>query len=173
MTIREQEDLIRRKEREWVFVWNSEGDLLLEKEGGRNKVEFDDEEVALMNRATLTHNHPSGLSFAENDPRSFGHSFSEDDIRLACLAKLSEVRAVTPKLRFSMKPPQLGWSLVFWETKVRPSFVKYSQNVWQELDQAFISGAITPAEASVRVLHEVWSQVAIDVAGRRLECRSY
>jgi hypothetical protein len=164
VTIREQEDLIRRREREWAFAWNSEGHLILEKEGERNKIEFDDEEVALINRATLTHNHPSGLLFAENDPRSFGHSFSEDDIRLACLAELVEVRAVTPKLRFSMKPPHCGWNLVFWETRARPSFIKCHQRIWQQLDEAFISGAITPAEASIRVLHETWGQVANEVS---------
>ena len=163
MTIREQEELIRRRDRECVFVWNSEGHLILEKEGERNKIEFDDEEVALINGATLTHNHPYGLSFPENDPRSFGHSFSEDDIRLACLAELVEVRAVTPKLRFSMKEPPSGWDFAFWEDKVRPSFIKHHQNVWQALDQAFISGAITPAEASIRVLHETWSLVANEV----------
>ena len=163
MTIREAEDLIRRQRYETAIAWNAQGVQILRKEGERDKVEFSAEEVALIHGATFTHNHPSGLSFADNDPRSFGHSFSEDDIRLACLARLSEVRAVTPKLRFSMKPPHFGWDLVFWETKVRPSFLKHSQNVWQELDQAFISGAVTPAEASIRVLHEVWSQVENDV----------
>lgn len=163
MTIREAEDAIRRQPYETAIAWNAQGVQILRKEGERYQVVFSDEEVAIITGATLTHNHPSGLSFAENDPRSFGHSFSEDDIRLACLAELSEMRAVTPKLRFSMKPPHFGWGLAFWETQVRPSFVEHSQNVWQELDQAFISGAITPAEASIRVLHEVWDRIAKDV----------
>ncbi len=162
--IREQEDLIRRRDREWAFAWNGKGHLILEKEGERNNIEFDDEEVALINGATLTHNHPSGLLFAENDPRSFGHSFSEDDIRLACLAELVEVRAVTPKLRFSMKPPVLGWSLSLWEDTVEPRYSKYYGEVWQELMTTFSSGRITSAEADAGIMHETWSRVAEELS---------
>lgn len=100
----------------------------------------------------------------ETDPRSFGHSFSEDDIRLACLAEMAEMRAVTPKLRFSMKPPLSGWNRKLWETRIHPSYDNHYQEVWEELEAAvFISVTITPAEADVRVLHETWRRVADEI----------
>lgn len=163
MTPHEQEDVIRRWDHEWAFVWNGEGLLVLAKEGGRNEVEFSEEEVLLMRGAVLTRNHPHGLSFPDVDPRSFGHSFSEDDIHLACSAGMAEMRVVTPKLRFSMKPPVTGWSQKLWDADIHPSYVKHYDQVWEELMDAFSSGAISSAEADARIAHETWSRVANEI----------
>jgi len=63
VTVREAENLIRHQQYETAFVWNSEGLLVLRKDGGKSHVEFSDEEVILMKGAVVTHNHPHGLTF--------------------------------------------------------------------------------------------------------------
>lgn len=164
MTILEYEDQIRRQRYETALVWDVAGLLVLRKDGNVRSIEFSDNEVALMNKGVLTHNHPSGLRYPEDDPRVFGHSFSDDDICTACLAELAEIRAVTPKLRFSMKPPPQGWNSAFWASVILPCYSKHYDQVWEELEEAvFTAGNVTPAEADVRVLHETWRKVAGEV----------
>lgn len=160
MTIREAEDEIKFLDYEMAFVWENEGHLLFKKKGGEYEVTFTEEEVLSMKGSILTHNHPYAMKFPEADPRSFGHSFSEDDIFLACRAELSEIRAVTRKLRFSMKPSSSGWSRLYWTATVLPKFEHHYDIVWAELNRAFDSGTITSAEAHVRVLHETWLRVS-------------
>ncbi len=113
-----------------------------------------------MKNGILTHNHPFAMKFLDTDPRSFGHSFSEEDIRLACRAELSEIRAVTRKLRFSMKPSPAGWNLSYWFAVVSPRFESHNETVWSELNRALTAGQITSAEADSRVLHETWLRVS-------------
>jgi len=172
VTIQDAEDQIRGQDYETAFVWNSEGLLVLKKDGDEYEVSFTDEEVLSMKSGILTHNHPFAMKFPEADPRSFGHSFSEDDIRLACRAELSEIRAVTRKLRFSMKPSSTGWNLNYWTTVVKPGFEHHYETVWDELSRAFSSGTITSAEADIRVLHETWLQAAIELNMVYLQERS-
>ena len=109
-TLRAKEEEIRYQKHESAFVYDLQGRLLLSKEGEQYEVSFTPEELTLMRGNVLTHNHPRGLEYPDSDPRSFGNSFSDDDIFLASVYELAEIRVVTPKQRFSMKPPERGWS---------------------------------------------------------------
>lgn len=163
MTIREQEDLIRRREREWALAWNSEGHLVLEKEGGRDRVSFEDAQIAVLKGTTFTHNHPRGLEFAEDDPRSFGNSFSIEDLRLACYAELAELRVVTPRLRFFIKPPATGWDFDYWLTTMEPAYLRHKAIVTRELREVLASKTITLAQADAVYFDRICSRVAYEL----------
>ena len=163
MTIGEAEDFIRFQQYEAAFAWDSEGRLVLKKEGTRDKVTFEDDEIAVLKGAAFTHNHPRGLEFAEDDPRSFGNSFSIQDLRLACYAELAELRAVTPRLRFAIKPPATGWDFDYWLTVMEPAYLRHRAIVARELREALASKAMTLAEADAAYFHRICSRVAYEL----------
>ncbi len=154
--IRAKEDEIRLQEYESAYVYDTDGNLLFGKEGDKAEVNFTTEELSLMRGAIVTHNHPSGWNYPNSDIRSFGNSFSPEDIRLASCYDLAEIRAVTPKLRFTMKPSQDGWSQIYWEEVLIPLLNETIATVHHNL---FMNSA-SEEEATYRFWHEVWRRVA-------------
>jgi hypothetical protein len=67
---------------ETAVVLDSSGKVLLRKSGDERSVTFTPEEVEKLRGGVLTHNHPSSSSF------------SDDDVQLAVLKGLREIRAV-------------------------------------------------------------------------------
>lgn len=163
MNVREVEEVIRRQQYESAFAWNSEGRLVLAKEGTRGSVSFEDAEIAVLKGTTFTHNHPRGLEFAEDDPRSFGNSFSIQDLRLACFAELAELRVVTPRLRFFIKPPATGWNFDYWLTIMEPAYLRHKAAVSRELREAFASRIMTLAQADAVHFDRICSRVAYEL----------
>ncbi len=158
--IREKENSIRRQPFESAFLYNAQGILILSKAGVQYTVEFTREETSLMKGAILTHNHPRGLEYPDSDIRSWGNSFSDSDIALASTHELAEIRVVTPKQRFSMKPPAEGWSLSYWEDTLKPTLDEVEVWVYDEFDARIAQKRLTPTEAQALHWHEVWLQVA-------------
>lgn len=107
------ESLIRGNSYESAAIFDASGKQLLFKKGEARQVEFTREEVAKMNDAILTHNHPSGLK----DRYKIGSSFSDEDIMMATYANAKEIRAVTARYSFSMKRPEQGWGTDIKTTK--------------------------------------------------------
>ena len=163
MNVRQAEEAIRHQQFETALAWSLEGGFVLEKDGTHTSVSFEDDEILLLKGAIFTHNHPHGLEFAEDDPRSFGNSFSLQDLRLACYAELAEIRAVTPWLRFSLKPPALGWSFDYWTSVMEPVYLRHKVDISRELRQQFASGTLTSEQASAAYFHEICSRVAYDL----------
>ena len=110
---RAKEEQIRFQTFESAFAWDAQGNEILAKDGQQYEVTFTAQERAALKDATLTHNHPHGLGFADTDPQSAGNSFSPEDIAFAMACDLAEMRVVTPKLRFSMKRPASGWGYAY------------------------------------------------------------
>lgn len=158
--IRTKENEIREQLFESAFVYDSKGNLVFGKEGAQYEVEFTEEELRLMKGNILTHNHPRGLEYPDSDPRSWGNSFSDDDIFLASTHELAEIRAVTPKQRFSMKPPEEGWSQTYWEDKILPLLVETNRAVIVDFRQQIELYQMTQAEVEAEHWHEVWSRIS-------------
>jgi len=163
VNVREAEESIRRQQTETAFAWDSEGSLGLRKDGARDRISFEDAEIALLSGTIFTHNHPQGLEFAEEDPRFYGNSFSMQDLRLACYAELAELRVVTPRLRFSLKPPATGWNFHYWLTVMEPAYLRHKAEVSRELREASSSGAMTLAQAIATHFHSICSRVAYEL----------
>lgn len=112
------EDEIReRKDSEKAVLFDSNGDIILEKGGDKSSVGFKDNEAALFKDNLLTHNHPGGWMFDEKSLGRMGSSFSYDDVHLAIKYDLREIRAVTPLYTFAMKRPSGGWGISIDEFK--------------------------------------------------------
>ena len=164
MTIREREDQIRHLLIETAAAWNAEGEEVLTKSGDKRRIIFTDEEIVLLRGTIFTHNHPGGLAFSDDDPRSFGNSFSLADIRLACDTALTEIRAVTPKLRFSLKPPSAGWDSEYWQQVLEPIYSKHKSGVTRELLAAIETGKLSEPIAESLHFHEICLRVAAEAS---------
>lgn len=77
------EDKIRNQKFESAAVIDKNGNQVFFKDGAKSQVQFTPDEVASMKGASLTHNHPSGSMF------------SNEDIGLMVGADLQEIRATT------------------------------------------------------------------------------
>ena len=162
MTVREREDQIRHLPIETAVAWNAKGQEVLTKSGDERRIIFTDEEIVLLQGVIFTHNHPGGLAFSDDDPRSFGNSFSLADIRLACDTALTEMRAVTPKLRFSLKPSPGGWDSDYWQQVLEPIYFKHKFSVTRELLTAIRAGRILEPVAEALHFHEICLRVAAE-----------
>ena len=110
--LQEKENEIRnRKESEKIVLFDPDGNIILEKSGGKSSVSITKDELTLFKNNTLTHNHPSGWAYDENSLGRIGRSFSVEDINMAIRGDLVEVRAVTPLYTFVMKRPNGGWNM--------------------------------------------------------------
>ena len=116
--------------------------------------------MARLRGAVLTHNHPRGLEFPKDDARSLGNSFSPDDLRLACVAGLSELRVVTPRLRFRLRPPAGGWNETYWQATLEPAYARHELAVTQEFFRAIQRGERSVAEAESAFFHEICLRVS-------------
>ena len=85
------------------------------------------------------------------------------DLRLACYAELAELRVVTPRLRFSLKPPAMGWNLNYWLTVMEPIYVRHKAEVSRELRGASAAGTMTLAQAISLHFHSICSRVAYEL----------
>lgn len=72
---------IHKKNYETAYIYDQNGNILLNKRGMKGEVSFTDDELKLMKDAVVTHNHPMGTTF------------SPDDIYMAIEHNLQEVRA--------------------------------------------------------------------------------
>ena len=145
---------------ESAYVVNMQGQTLLYKKGQEFSVEFTGDEIDLMRGSILTHNHPMGWQYEDFDPRRQGNSFSPQDIFLASRSQLAEIRAVTPVWRYSMKPPEEGWSFDFYLDKIRPAYDEAEEYVKNRFERLIYSQKMIYAEAEARHFHEVWKRVA-------------
>lgn len=72
--------------------------------GEKMGIEFSDKQLREMSGNVLSHNHPDGWRYPENDPRRAGSGFSIADVRLMVDWGLAEIRAVTPAYLYRLRP---------------------------------------------------------------------
>ena len=85
-----------------------------------NYVRFTQVEVGQMKGGILTHNHPRGTSL------------SPDDVRLAMIGDLAEMRAVGKRYGYSIKAGPGGWSEDLWNKTVQHEVSRVNQQVFSE-----------------------------------------
>lgn len=91
MSLSKFESVIANKAKEVAGVFDSEGNLLFQKEGSEFAVtNFTSSEMKKLQGTILTHNHPSG------------NTFSEKDIETLLQYRLKEMRAVGEKYAYSL-----------------------------------------------------------------------
>ena len=151
------------RRRETAFAIDSIGTVILEKTSDTDfEIALTDEEVERLRNAegvVFTHNHPRSWEYPTDDPRHAGFSFSPHDILLACRAELAEIRAVSPRYHFSMKPPSKppseGWNEDYWAV-INTVFETEKANVDRELMTQLRQGFLSPVQYQTEYLHCIW-----------------
>lgn len=153
--LREREDLIRRSAIEHAVAYAKNGNRILLKSGSSNHVRFTVTEIAMIKSqggVVFTHNHPSG------------NAFSLDDLVLAQVVGLAELRAVAPDgTVYRVRPPKAGWSSLS-KTQVEDAHIQAGfeadQLVRPKLDPLVYSDKLEPIEADRMHTHWVMQRVA-------------
>lgn len=108
---------------EHAFAFSADGEPLFHRTTEAvSRVSFDSAALALLPGAILTHNHPGG------------RSFSEEDVTFAMRVGLAEMRVVTAKSRFILRPPAETWSWLL--LKSFPAVLKMGIRSRRETDFA-------------------------------------
>jgi hypothetical protein len=144
------EKRIRGLRLEHAYVFAPDGQFRFRKSSREaRRVQFSDEEFALLKGAVLTHNHPDG------------GSLSEQDLRTAMHAGLLQVRAVTRSHRYWVDCPADGWTSGA-RTIVSTAMVVERAALRAELGYAVVRGELTRGEAGRALHHLLWTRLARD-----------
>ena len=103
-----EKDVRQERNREYaVIIDNDTGQVIGDRiPGERTRTRFTGKQLQDMKGNVLSHNHPAGWSYPEGDPRHDGAGFSIADVRMMADWQLAEVRAVTPRFLYRLRPPQ-------------------------------------------------------------------
>lgn len=142
-TCRKVEAKTVNRKTEKMTVIDDDGRIILEKSGGRGSVSFGAREGFIMDRQTVTHNHPG----------EFGGTFSGADVKVMVDYKLKAIRAVAKEGTYSLERTDKVTSNSAYELK--QSFTKSSNAVNRQIKAEYnamkvkvMKGEITPQEAN-------------------------
>ena len=121
------------------------------------EIALSSEDLAHLVGMIFTHNHPQGWLFPASDPRRLGTSFSPEDIHVAALARVAEIRAISPGYTFTMRAGGSGWPA---PDQVRPMFDLVKQGHVRQTTDAMRAGTIDPRAVIRDAPHAVWSELA-------------
>jgi SPP1 gp7 family putative phage head morphogenesis protein len=150
--IRGVEEKIKKRKTEKAYIFDSNGNILLEKGGTKNRVAFTKDEIQLFKGSILTHNHPGASSF------------SPQDIQTACANYLKEIRATGTFRTYTMKMKD-GSNMYpdLWKDKMRDAYVVHNADVRREFLSKIDKGEMSIQDAELLHFHEVWRRTAKDI----------
>lgn len=150
----------RRRDRKFEYgtIIDPDGKVIVEKTSRSPKqVKFTRAETKKMSGNRLSHNHPNGAGF------------SDDDIKVLSFYGLKEIRAVGTKLGrhtdknylYSMKPAK-GAKLTptVWRDTIQPEIKRVNLEIAKEKTAAIKAGTMSPSEAWFKFAHERWGRIA-------------
>ena len=130
---------------EYSSAFDDKGNIIFSKTGEETQIAFKASEIARLKNTIFTHTHPSS------------NSFSADDLAFAANAKLKEMRVVSEKYKYSIRPKKTwgDYHALFNGHK------KAYDDLYPEYYALVrIKGTMTPAEASWEHLHKTLLAVA-------------
>lgn len=157
-TVTETEERIRQQRYETAYIYDSEGNAVVEKDGQKYSVSFTKEELVKMKDCVFTHNHPRGWEGADDSWLRLGSSFSKEDLGLATHWNMAEIRAVTPAYTFSMKRPAKGWNIDY--DGLMRVYRKTENEVREDILNAIEKGVISTDQANVLHHHLISKRLA-------------
>lgn len=131
---------------ELCHVFDRNGNWLFGVEGGADRILFSDSELAQMDGALLTHNHPTG------------RSFSPEDITLLVYRGLQELRAVTRDYVYTAS--YQGEDRVGFYFELRQKLPLVTLQMEESLSEAVRLGRINELEKDLLFWHGVWAKIA-------------
>ena len=157
-----EDELRQLRGQEKAFVYDTAGNLLVERIGSADQIQFGSEDIETMQNAKgaiFLHNHPGGWNYPPTNIQHSGRSFSRSDMILAAGIKLAEMRAITPRIRFSLRPPIAGWEGIT-PQDIADAYDLLTSEVRVELIHAVSNGEMTLEEANFWSEHERCKRVA-------------
>ena len=142
-----------------AYFFDIHGNVLFHKTGSKDSIGFTiDEMTSLRKKKNLihTHNHPSCLNFSNMNPRSFGDSFSCDDLYFGADLDVSELRVVTHKRKFIIKPVK-KWGRAI---NILQAYCRKSREIYNNFNIKIVKHEYSINEASVRNNSEIVNYVA-------------
>ena len=147
------EDKIRNRKTEKGIVFDGDGNVVFEKSGTKNRIVYTDEEVKSFKGRVFTHNHPRSTSF------------SDADIRTACMTGLKEVRVAGAKRSYVMTmADDSDFNQGLWDDTMKQAVKYHNEEVKGEFLSKIAAGDMTVEEAEFTHWHTIWSRIARDIA---------
>lgn len=135
------EDEVRNDHLETGAFFSDGGSVLVRRQGEPNTIKFTKSELKLGIGRSFSHNHPNG------------GNFSLDDIELAAILNLREIRVVTPHMRYSLSRIK-SWPAPM---AVIASEAQISALAQVKVDLLLKEGALRKEYAQVEIEHHFWS----------------
>jgi hypothetical protein len=148
-TITDYEMTIRDQDYESCGVVDPNGNLIFTKSGESDNIQFTKDEKDIFKGTVSTHNHP------------IGNSFSDADIRWACISEMKEMRVITSAgMSFTMKRRDgANFSEDLWKSRISPNYSMINNEVHDEFGTKIFDGRMTIEEANSKHWDEVWARV--------------
>ncbi len=134
---------------ERLIAYDHTGSEVLRLHGTEDEVKIPGAAYGMLRNTVVTHNHPAG------------RSFSEDDIIAAVELDLFELRAVARDFTFRLRRPEQGWG----HRAIDELQAAYDE-VSRSIDQLIASGKITQDVADRFAHHELAKRFAARVGAR-------
>jgi len=141
--------LLRNGTVEHLIAYDQGGNEVLRVGGTADEVKIPRAAYGVLRNTVVTHNHPGG------------RSFSEDDIIAAVELDLFELRAVAREFTYRLRRPERGWG-----KRAIDELQSAFDEVYQLIDQLVASGAITQRVADRVFHHELAKRFAAKVGAQ-------
>ena len=142
-----RENVVRNLNYEKCYVFNEKGDIIFRKGGDESKILFTEQELSKIRYAKVfIHNHPVGTSF------------STQDIQLAFILKIGEMRAIGQKYDYSIKISQ-RWTDSDWDSFTK-EISKIDNDIKDVFDEHINEDLMTIEEANMDHWHTVWLKLS-------------
>jgi SPP1 gp7 family putative phage head morphogenesis protein len=151
--IREAESKIKARKTEKAYLFDKNGNILIEKSGKKSQVAFSGDEIKLFRGNILTHNHPSASSL------------SPQDLFASCSNYINEVRATGTYRTYVMKMKNgENFYPSLWDEKISKTVYRHAADVKEEFLVNISNNEITIPEAELLHWHEVWTRTVKDIS---------
>jgi hypothetical protein len=153
------EDKLRTQKFESLGAFTKDGKRIAFLDGGKYEVYIPNELGVKFKDAIITHNHPMGLEYPPNDPRSKGNSFSGEDVDVMFAFGAAEIRAVSQGYRHSLKPPKGGWKFKS-RDELKKAWNKIKADVESDFWSKINAGEMSHIDAEANDAHEKTTRFA-------------
>lgn len=140
-------------EGESAYIFTPEGTQVLHRQGQATSVEFTHQELRHFARNVVTHYHPEE------------RSFSAEDVHRAVDERVAEMRAVTLRYTYSLRPPESGWK-GNWADNFASKYRSTLQDASNDLSRQVDEHKLSSQDANDAVLHHVWMRMAAESGWR-------
>lgn len=142
------EKIIRGYRKEHAVLYDSSGRRIFHKKGREHNVEFSNEEIKQMAGGVLTHNHPLGATF------------SEEDIYMLKSARLSQIRAVGRDGVYTLKCPA-EWPVEL-DTlkKIKEEYNRIDMSLREMMEKEFVEKNMTVEDYNIVYQNKIIEQLS-------------